>query len=116
MLRITMANKSKTMPLILMAAGSLLILGAIAFLVAPSIFAGQAPATAVPVVDSLADVPRVSLEDALAAYQAGSAIFVDVRDTQAFDSRHISGSISIPIEELPDRLAELDSQAWIIPY
>ena len=111
-----MKKQSKLAPLLLMAAGSLLVLGAVAFLVAPGLFVEQATPTAVSVVDPLASVPRVSLEDALAAHQAGQAVFLDVRDVEAFNSRHIGGAISMPIEQVADRFGELDPQAWIIPY
>lgn len=111
-----MRKKSNLMPLLLMAAGSLLILGSIAFLVAPGVFRQQATPTAALAVDSLEGVPRVSLDDALAAHQSGSAVFLDVRDAQAYESRRIAGAISMPIEQIPDRITELDPQAWIIPY
>jgi hypothetical protein len=111
-----MRKKKNPVPLILMAAGSLLFLGAIVSLVVPGIFTPQATPTPLPAADSVESVPRISLEDALAAYQAGSALFLDVRDAQSYASRHVPGALSIPIEQLPDRIAELDPQTWIITY
>ena len=40
------------------------------------------------------EVPRVSLEQALTAYAAGAAIFVDVRSEQSYAISHIAGAIS----------------------
>jgi len=65
---------------------------------------------------SLAQVPRVSLQDARNAYDEGTAVFLDVRVGEAYVASHIPNSVSIPAAELPSRLGELDQGAWIIPY
>ena len=65
-----------------------------------------------------AEVPRVSLEQALTAYSAGAAVFVDVRGPDAYDLSHIVGAINIPlgtIEADPNNL-NLDKDQWIITY
>ena len=65
-----------------------------------------------------ADVPRVTVEEAKAAFDSGTAIIVDVRTTQSFVARHIAGALSIPlsrIEENPKSLS-LDKSQWIITY
>lgn len=62
------------------------------------------------------DIPRVSLEDARAALDLGSAIFVDVRSVEAYQGGHIAGAINIPLAELESRLGELDPNQWIITY
>jgi len=65
-----------------------------------------------------ADVPRVSLEEALVAYSSGAAIFVDVRSRQAFDSSHIPGATSIQLGEFetnPTKI-NLPKDQWIITY
>lgn len=63
-----------------------------------------------------AEIPRVSAEEALAGYQSGEAVIVDVRDSVYYELGHISGAISIPLNELPARLGELDPEDWIITY
>jgi len=63
-------------------------------------------------------VPRVTLDEALVAYDSGAAIFVDVRSRQSFDTGHIPGALSIPLEEMeadPAGLA-LPKNEWIITY
>ncbi len=61
-------------------------------------------------------VPRVSLVDSKVALDSGSALFLDVRTAEAFQSEHITGAINIPLAELESRISELDPQQWIITY
>ena len=62
------------------------------------------------------EVARIGLTEAKAALDSNSAVFVDVRNVEQYASRHIPGAVSIPSLELPDRLSELDPDAWIITY
>lgn len=73
-----------------------------------------AEATVTPVNES--QVQRVTLEDAKAAYDSKSAVFLDVRDSSTYSIAHITGAINIPLSELPTRMGELDPKVWIIPY
>lgn len=61
-------------------------------------------------------VTRVDLLQAKAAYDDGSAVFIDVRDKAYYDSGHIPGSKSIPLSEIEDRHGELNRDDWIILY
>jgi 3-mercaptopyruvate sulfurtransferase SseA len=65
-----------------------------------------------------ADVPRVSIEEARAALESGAAVLVDVRSPEAFASRHITGSISVPLGQIEMDLASvpLEKEQWIITY
>jgi hypothetical protein len=65
-----------------------------------------------------ADVPRVTVEEAMTALNSGTAVIVDVRSTESFVARHIVGALSIPltrIEATPDSVT-LDKKQWIITY
>ena len=65
-----------------------------------------------------AEVPRVPLEEAFAAYTTGAAIIVDVRAPSMYDISHIAGAINVPlgaIETDPTNLG-LDKDQWIITY
>jgi uncharacterized protein YcfL len=65
-----------------------------------------------------AAVPRVSIQQALAALNSGAAVIVDVRSKEAYDQEHIAGAISIPlatIESDPTSL-NLKKDQWIITY
>jgi len=44
-----------------------------------------------------AEVPRISLKDAKADFDAGNAIFVDTRGGDAWKQERIKGSINIPV-------------------
>ena len=64
------------------------------------------------------EVTRVSLAEAKNAYDNKLAIFVDVRDKQAYDTEHIKGAINIQLGEFevnPTDL-DLDKNQWIIIY
>jgi 3-mercaptopyruvate sulfurtransferase SseA len=67
---------------------------------------------------SEAEVPRVSVVDAKAAFENGAAIFVDVRSTESYAAGHIAGAISIPLEviEIDPAGVALDKNQWIITY
>lgn len=67
---------------------------------------------------SEADVPRVSVDEALAALNSGAAVIVDVRSVESFVVKHVAGALSIPlnrIEENPKGLS-LEKDQWIITY
>jgi len=99
------------MPLLLMVVGVVIIIGSLVW--SASLTGGQAIGQS---EDNYPDIPRVSMPEAKAAYDAGTAIFVDVREAEAYRERHITGAVSMPITELPDRYTELDPQSWIITY
>jgi hypothetical protein len=65
-----------------------------------------------------ADVPRISVGDAKAAFDSGKAIIVDVRSAESYAAGHVAGAISIPLSEIeanPTGL-DLDKEQWIITY
>jgi len=102
-------------PLFLLIGGGLLLLVA-------AILLGLQNTSTPPTPDSLShedtypEIPRVSLEDAKAAFDAGIAVFVDVRSADAYQDSHIAGSVNIPLAELELRFNELDPAQWIITY
>lgn len=109
-------NRNSSYPFILMLIGGGLILGALAW----SVYRFSQPTVLQPLAaveeDNLLDIPRITLEQAKAAYDLGTAVFVDVRDVESYAQSHIAGAISIPLIELPDRMNELDPQAQIFTY
>jgi rhodanese-related sulfurtransferase len=56
------------------------------------------------------------VQEAREALEDGSAIFLDVRSAESFETGHIPGAISMPIDEISERIDELPSNAWIITY
>ena len=65
-----------------------------------------------------ADVPRVTVEEAKAAFDSGQAIIVDVRSTESFVLSHITDALSIPLTRIEDspKSVTLDKNRWIITY
>ena len=62
------------------------------------------------------DIPRITVEEAKGKFDAGTAIFVDVRSLEEYQARHIPGAVAMPIEEIPARYDELPKEAEIILY
>jgi len=65
-----------------------------------------------------AAVPRVTVEEAKAAFDSGAAVIVDVRSQSAYDASHIEGALFIPLGEFETNIAnlDLDKEQWIITY
>jgi 3-mercaptopyruvate sulfurtransferase SseA len=63
-------------------------------------------------------IKRVSLEDAKAALENGTAVIVDVRSPEDFAASHISGAVNIPLElvEADPASIDLEENKWIITY
>jgi rhodanese-related sulfurtransferase len=63
-----------------------------------------------------ADTDEVTRDELLARVQAGSAVVVDVRPAEEFGAGHIPGAVSIPLDELTGRLAELPTDREVVAY
>lgn len=112
-IKLSRINKSRIFPILTIALGLLLVGVAIVF----GFSTRETPLSMLttPPQEST-DVLRITIVEAKQAFDSGEAIFVDVRDRESFITGHISGAISIPLAELPDRLDELAKSALIIPY
>lgn len=62
------------------------------------------------------EIIRVSLIEAKDAFDTGSAVFIDVRGKSYYEISHIPGAKSIPLNEIEQRLNELDSESRILLY
>ena len=110
-------EKPAFLPILLVAAGLVLILGAAAYyLLHPFDSPVTPPTDQTAVAIPYPDVPRVSLKDAKAAYDLKNAVFVDVRGDPYYSEGHIPGALSITFDELPARVQELHTTDWIVPY
>lgn len=58
----------------------------------------------------------ITWEEALRLYEAGGAMLLDVRTEGEFSRGHVGGAINIPVDELRERLDELDKSKTIIEY
>jgi hypothetical protein len=106
-------RKQKRPPYLLIGLGGALILIAVVLLVLDT---QEAQAPTGQFLTSTSDVERVSLVDAADAFEAGTAIFLDVRTPGEYEVSRIPGALSIPLNQLPSRVNELNPDDWIITY
>lgn len=110
-------TRTKLWPFVLIGIGILLLAGAGALYVTSSQPAPTpTPARFLPAEETYPEILRVNLADAKAAFDAGTAVFVDVRDATSFATAHVEGARSLPLIELDQRMGELKPSDWIIPY
>jgi rhodanese-related sulfurtransferase len=62
------------------------------------------------------EAEEVNREDLLARAQAGGVVVLDVRPAEEYAAGHIPGAISIPVDELTVRIAELPDDAEVVAY
>ena len=62
------------------------------------------------------EIERVNVEEAHAAFNTMQAVFLDVRDPDSYESKHIAGAVLIPLADLEARISELDQSQRIITY
>lgn len=65
---------------------------------------------------STAEVPRVSAARLYRELDSGSVVAVDVRNFAAYTQAHVPDAVHIPLEELPDRVGELDGNETVVLY
>jgi 3-mercaptopyruvate sulfurtransferase SseA len=112
----TSAPRSRQLALFLIIAGVAVLAALALLLVFADPVEAPVPTTAPSRTLVASEAPRVELEDARAAHEAGSAVFVDVRPAGSYAASHIPGALSIPLDALDARLDELDPGARIITY
>ncbi len=62
------------------------------------------------------DVEALSREQLLSRLGRGDVVLVDVRPAEEYAAGHIEGALSIPLDELERRLAELPADREIVAY
>ncbi len=62
------------------------------------------------------DVPRVTAQEAYQAQSNHEAVIVDTRSETQYQQEHVTGSINIPLDQLENRMSELDPSIWYITY
>lgn len=65
----------------------------------------------------LGDTPReIGRDELLAGLQTGRYTVLDVRPAGEYAAGHIPGAVSIPVDELEHRLAEIPSDTHVVAY
>ncbi len=62
------------------------------------------------------EVERVSVQEAKAAFDAGTALIVDVRSENSYQAGHATGAISLPSTEVASRYQELPQDRLLYLY
>ena len=62
------------------------------------------------------DVDEVTRDELLSRLKAGEVTLIDVRPSEEYAAGHIPGALSLPLNELADRLASLPSDTTIVAY
>jgi rhodanese-related sulfurtransferase/DNA-binding HxlR family transcriptional regulator len=62
------------------------------------------------------EVEAMSRDELRKRLGRNEVVLVDVRPAEEFDAGHIDGAVSIPLDELDDRLAELPAGSEIVAY
>ena len=55
-------------------------------------------------------------DELLARAAAGEIVVLDVRPAEEYAAGHIPGAVSIPVDQLADRIAELPERAEVVAY
>jgi rhodanese-related sulfurtransferase len=62
------------------------------------------------------DTQAVDRDELMRRVRAGSVTVLDVRPAEEYAAGHIPGAVSVPLADLPDRLAELPANTEIVAY
>jgi rhodanese-related sulfurtransferase len=62
------------------------------------------------------EVEAISRDELLRRLRRNDVVLVDVRPAEEFDAGHIDGAVSIPLDELDERFAELPPDSEIVAY
>jgi 3-mercaptopyruvate sulfurtransferase SseA len=106
-------KKRSLLHIILIVSGALIVILAIVVGLQPRT---PHPSPVTSEEENFPEVPRVSLTEARKAYDAQSAVFIDVRDTSAYQDAHVPGALSFPLAQLETQLNQLSKSDWIITY
>jgi rhodanese-related sulfurtransferase len=62
------------------------------------------------------DVDEVTRDELLSRLEAGDVTVIDVRPSEEYTAGHIPGALSVPLDELSDRLSSLPGDTTIVAY
>jgi rhodanese-related sulfurtransferase len=62
------------------------------------------------------DVDTIGRDELITRLRSGDVVLVDVRPAEEYEAGHIQGALSIPLDELEQRLAELPADREIVAY
>jgi 3-mercaptopyruvate sulfurtransferase SseA len=114
----TSKNRFQSIPILIILGGVVLVL--IALWINGSSSTAQSPVTVSDQPNEAngpyLEVERVSVQEARAALDNGTALLVDVRSAGSFQAGHATGAISIPLTEIESRYQELPQDRLLYLY
>ena len=84
----------------------------------PAVLAALAFIALIPLTSAAgaAEAPRITGQEVKRLADKGEVIIVDVRGKDAYDLEHAAGAVSIPLQDLEKRMAELPKDKMIAAY
>lgn len=77
---------------------------------------GEADRIARAYFDDRDELEPVSREDLLERVERQDVLVIDVRPVEEYEAGHIAGALSLPLEELRSRLAEIPREVDVVAY
>ncbi|MBQ0926763.1 ArsR/SmtB family transcription factor [Saccharopolyspora endophytica] len=62
------------------------------------------------------DAEHVSRDELLRRAESGDVVVLDVRPREEYEAGHIPGAVSVPVEELADKLGDIPADQEIVAY
>lgn len=62
------------------------------------------------------DAEHVSRDELLRRAESGDVVVLDVRPREEYEAGHIPGAVSVPLEELADRLGDIPADQEVVAY
>ncbi len=62
------------------------------------------------------DITELTRDELLLRLKAGDVTLIDVRPAEEYAAGHIPGALSIPVEDLADRIASLPAELTVVAY
>jgi rhodanese-related sulfurtransferase/DNA-binding transcriptional ArsR family regulator len=67
-------------------------------------------------LSSRAELEAIGMRDLLARMRSGTVVVIDARPPHEYEAGHIKGAVSIPIDEIEDRLRDLPKAKDFVAY
>ncbi len=78
---------------------------------------GNRSTTSATLIASPSEVPRISPEKVKAKLDTGSnMVIIDTRSKAEYEQTHISGAVSVPLDEIAQRYSEFNGYTEIFTY
>jgi len=115
----TNLNRRNIIPILMIVIGLLLLVSSFLLLIDSSPFIKLIPASKAQsdsVYHIYPEIRRISVDDAKVFFDQKEVIFLDTRGEPLFSKGHIPGALSITVDQLFEKIDELDRNYLLITY